>query len=170
MKSASFSIELLVFCIVLCVALVLLLFFKKKKSRFVFPDIDYSKQLAARSKPRNKGKNEEECRRILESMFQKPFPSVRPDWLKNPETGRNLELDCYNADLRLALEYDGRQHSEYVPHFHKNKQAFRDQVTRDLMKDSMCRKLGITLIRVPYYIKFDDLYLYIRSELNKRIR
>lgn len=170
MKSVPFSLELLVFCIVLCCAVILLLFFKRRKVDFVFPEIDYEKQLSSRVKGKAKGKYEEECRRILESMFNVPFPSIRPDWLKNPETKRNLELDCYNADLRLALEYDGRQHAEYVPHFHKNKQAFRDQVTRDIMKEGMCRKLGITLIRVPHYVKFEDLYPYISSELRKRSR
>jgi len=50
------------------------------------------------------GKYENECRRILQCLFLKPFPKVRPDFLRNPKTGRNLELDMYNQDIALALE------------------------------------------------------------------
>ena len=35
-------------------------------------------------------KSEERCREIFEGIFKKPFPSVRPDWLKNPQTKQNL--------------------------------------------------------------------------------
>jgi hypothetical protein len=32
---------------------------------------------------------------------------VRPDFLKNPATGRNLEIDCFNNQLKIGLEYQG---------------------------------------------------------------
>jgi hypothetical protein len=55
-----------------------------------------------------KKKHETECRRILESIYHPyTFPSVRPDFLKNPATGRNLEIDCFNNQLKIGLEYQG---------------------------------------------------------------
>jgi hypothetical protein len=30
--------------------------------------------------------------------------NYRPDWLKNPATGKNLELDVYVPDLAMAWE------------------------------------------------------------------
>ena len=33
----------------------------------------------------NKGKRESHIRHILQNMFQKPFASTRPPWLKNPQ-------------------------------------------------------------------------------------
>ena len=48
-------------------------------------------------------KNEKECRRVLETLFEAPFPSIRPDWLKYPKTKRNLEIDCANMDLGILL-------------------------------------------------------------------
>ena len=67
------------------------------------------------------GVYEEKCRKIFQELFKKEFRSVRPDWLKNPWTYQNLELDGYNPDVitnGLAFEYDGVQHSRFTPLFH----------------------------------------------------
>jgi hypothetical protein len=48
-------------------------------------------------------KHETRCRIILENLFKSPFISIRPDFLKYSKTGKNLELDMYNEDLKLAL-------------------------------------------------------------------
>ena len=44
------------------------------------------------------------CREILESIYSVPFKPCRPNFLKNPKTGRNLELDGYNEELKIAFE------------------------------------------------------------------
>lgn len=113
-------------------------------------------------------KSEERCREILESIFRCPFPSVRPDFLRSPVTDKNLELDCYNERMKLALEYDGAQHAQYTPRFHRNdKWNFVYQVRKDDWKNLKCREHGITLIRVPHYIQYDKLEPYIRKKLAK---
>jgi hypothetical protein len=104
-------------------------------------------------------KTEIECRKIVESIFQKPFPKVRPFFLKNPRTGKNLELDMYNDDLKLAIEVDGPQHHQYNPYFHKNIDDFRYQLEKDQIKNKKCDELGITLLRIPYRIKDKEAYL-----------
>ena len=58
------------------------------------------------------GVGEEATRKLFELYCGKPFVSVRPDWLKNPQTGRNLELDGYNEELALAFEFDGEHHTK----------------------------------------------------------
>jgi len=55
-------------------------------------------------------KDEKECRVIFEKITGCKFPSKRPNFLKNPKTGFNLELDGYCEELKLAFEYDGEQH------------------------------------------------------------
>ena len=47
----------------------------------------------------------------LEQIFGVAFPRERPNWLKM-ET-HPLELDGVNHQLKLAFEYNGRQH--YLP-------------------------------------------------------
>lgn len=109
------------------------------------------------------------CRRILEGKFGKSFNKARPNFLRNPVTGGdfNLELDCYNEELGLALEYNGAQHYKYIPYFHKNKEAFLNQKYRDEMKRSKCKENGISLIEVPYTVRLEELDGYIEKELYK---
>jgi hypothetical protein len=107
-----------------------------------------------------------ECRRVLESIFHKPFPSKRPNFMKNPLTGRNLELDCFNAELKIACEYNGRQHYEFLKHFHTNVSAFHKQQTHDKKTRELCIKNGVFLLEVPYTVKHKDIEKYIFRKLN----
>lgn len=117
--------------------------------------------------PPKESKGEAECRRVLQGLFKKPFPSMRPDFLRNPVTGGeyNLELDCYNAELSLAVEYSGVQHYKYVPYFHKNKEAFLNQKYRDDMKRRICKEYGVNLIEVPYTVKVEEIRPYLIRQL-----
>ena len=89
------------------------------------------------------------------NVFKKLFPdhkievNTRPDWLKNPETNYNLEMDGYLPALRIAYEFDGRQHREYTPDFHKTKKDFHNQIRRDAFKTYGLWANGIDLIRIP---------------------
>lgn len=114
-------------------------------------------------------KGEIECRKVLESVFKMPFDKSRPDFLRNPVTGNNfnLELDCYNADLKLAVEYNGVQHYKYIPYFHKNKEGFLNQKYRDDMKRRICKENGIVLIEVPYTVNEENIRSYLLRELRK---
>lgn len=114
---------------------------------------------------RGESEGEKECRRVLENMFSKPFPKARPDFLNNSVTSSNLELDCYNEEMKLAVEYQGVQHYKYVPYFHPNKEAFMNQKYRDEMKRALCRQNGITLIEVPYTVPVEEIESYLRSQL-----
>lgn len=103
----------------------------------------------------------------LEKTLNKKFPKTRPDFLKNPITNTNLELDCFCEDLKLALEYNGKQHYEFVPKFHKTKNDFYNQKYRDEIKKRLCYENGIDLIEVPYKISHDEIPLYIDASLEK---
>jgi hypothetical protein len=114
-------------------------------------------------------KGEIECKRVLEKIFNKPFNKIRPHFLNNPVTGGefNLELDCYNDELKLGVEYSGKQHYEYIPFFHKNKEAFYNQKYRDELKRRICKDNNIILIEVPYTVKIEDIEKYLLKELKK---
>jgi len=121
-------------------------------------------------KEKKESTGEAVCRKYLEQRFRKPFRNIRPDFLRNQVTSSgnkqiNLELDCYNPELRLAVEYNGAQHYKYIPYFHKNNEAFLNQKYRDEMKKYKCRDMGIVLIEVPYTVK--NIEGHIESELLK---
>lgn len=119
------------------------------------------------STPRGDSKGETECRRVMQLIFNQPFPKARPVFLNNPVTGGNfnLELDCYNPNLKIAVEYNGVQHYKYTPYFHKNQEAFNNQKYRDYMKQVMCRDNGVTLIEVPYTVKVDEIEDFLRERV-----
>jgi hypothetical protein len=117
-------------------------------------------------------KGEIECRRVLEEIFRKPFNKARPNFLRNPVTGGNfnLELDCYNKDLRIAAEYNGIQHSKFVPFFHKNYEAFLNQKYRDDMKRRICKEQNIILIEVPHTVKIENIERFIKDVLKQKLK
>jgi len=110
-------------------------------------------------------KGEIECRRVMEKLFMRPFPNRRPLFLMNVITGKPLEIDCCNMDLRLGVEYNGRQHYEYTKGMHKNFEAFRIQQYRDEMKMQKCKENNFTLIIVPYKIPIQSIETYLKEEL-----
>lgn len=151
---------------------------KKKVEPSVIIGDDCSESLECPASLGNGGmKNEQRCRKILERIFGKPFPTVRPNWLKNPGTKRNLELDMYCHKLefvnkrgvtkrvRVAAEYDGKQHTA-MTNFHGSKKELLYQMKKDAYKTKRCKELGITLIRIPYWAK-QDLEGYIFRKLEE---
>ena len=96
-------------------------------------------------------KGEKACKRFIQKHFRKSFTKIRPDFLKDPKTKRNLEIDLYNDSLKLGIEYNGIQHYEYTPRFHKGYIDFRKQQERDILKKRLCKENGVILIVVPYY-------------------
>jgi hypothetical protein len=88
---------------------------------------------------------QERVRAIFEQAFNEKFEKIKPGWLKNPNTNSNLELDGYCEALKIAFEYQGRQH------FSDNTQfagEYENQAKRDLIKEEICKNLGITLIKI----------------------
>lgn len=133
-------------------------FYDKRKKGVTIPDYN---------SPPKDSKGELECKRAIEKLLNKSFNKIRPDFLKNDVTGKNLELDLYNSELNLCVEMNGRQHYEYVPYFHRNYEAFLNQRYRDEMKKNKCRENGVKFIEVPYTIKTEDIEKYIKKELQK---
>jgi len=112
----------------ICLAFFLILFIYRKctgksgswTTSYYYDPYEYKSLNKNNKSPPKDSKGELECRRVLQETFKKPFHKDRPDFLRNPVTGGNfnLELDCYNPELKLAVEYSGQQHYKYIPFFH----------------------------------------------------
>ncbi len=133
------------------------------------------KHLIRKKKAPRVYKHQERCRVIFQDVFGVAFKSVRPNWLKHPPTKKNLELDGFNQNIKtplgrgLAFEYDGDQHSRYIPRFHPNgPQDFVYQRKKDAWKTLRCIENGILLIRIPSFVHYTDLERYIKQELRKK--
>jgi hypothetical protein len=116
-------------------------------------------------KKSTRSSKEDICREILERKYNAKFPTKRPNFLKNPSSGRNLELDGFNEDLKLAFEYNGEQHYKFPNTFHKTEEEFNNQVKRDKFKAKKCKELGIHLIEIPYTIGVDQLENFINQSV-----
>ena len=66
-----------------------------------------------------------------EMIEAEPVFNFRPDWLKNHETGQNLEIDIFYPTLNLAIEINGIFH------------GLESQKKKDILKETICRKRGI---------------------------
>lgn len=108
---------------------------------------------------------EELTRLTIQTLTGHTFKTCRPHWLKNPITGRNLELDGYNEYLGIAFEYNGIQHYKYTPRFHRNKDDLEYQVYKDRAKELLCLCHGVDLLVVPYSVGRHELCSYIQDKL-----
>ncbi|ARF12380.1 hypothetical protein Klosneuvirus_5_50 [Klosneuvirus KNV1] len=104
---------------------------------------------------------EEITRCIFETLFNCKFERIRLEILNS------LELDGYNENIQLAYEYDGIQHYQFVPRFHKTEDDFKAQQERDKLKDKLCKKSHIILIRIPYDIEYNKIKDHICQECNR---
>lgn len=94
-------------------------------------------------------KTEAFCRLVLETLFRgKPFEKTRGlPWLRLGAKGSPLELDAYNEELKLALEFNGYQHEEPVDRF-GGPDALKGIQARDANKAEACDANGVCLIVV----------------------
>lgn len=80
---------------------------------------------------------------VLKKLFNIDFIKVRPNWLINPTTGKNLELDFYNEEYKIAFEYQERHHYDNIYINHAKVKE------RDMVKAKKCKELGIKLFHIP---------------------
>jgi very-short-patch-repair endonuclease len=79
-----------------------------------------------------------------------PHSQVAHDMPIKVRGGRVLFVDRVIRGARIAIEVDGRQHSEFVAHFHKDAGGFASHKERDALKEDWLDANGYTLIRFAH--------------------
>ncbi len=115
-------------------------------------------------------KGERKCREVIQKLYGRPFPKVRHQFLRNPEKGSPLELDCYCEELRIAVEYNGIQHYVWPNFTHQPYDKFIKQTRRDRLKVDLCDLNSVYLITVPYNVPHDQIEDYIIYYLPENVQ
>lgn len=114
-------------------------------------------------------KSEQRCIDILEKTLGRPFPTSYPNWLRwRGRDGRGqprpMELDGYNEELGIALEFSGPLHTKHHPEY-ETYTAYFDRVCKDREKIRQCRENNVHLIVVDMRTPERHLDAYIKSRL-----
>lgn len=112
------------------------------------------------------GISERICRALLERLAGVAFPKARPQWLINSR-GNQMELDGYAPDQKLAFEYQGHQHFNFVSVFHRHDAEFEQRRRDDEHKRRLCRQHGIKLMEIPYHVPHSKLQEHIATVLQR---
>lgn len=117
-------------------------------------------------------KSEDAFRKFMEEVFSSSFLKRRLKWLRNPLTGKALELDGYNQKKKIAFEYQGPFHYRELCYKDKNllKPKVENQIKRDEIKVQKCLKRGIILIVMPHWIPKKNWKTEIMRQYNNQLK
>lgn len=116
------------------------------------------------------GIGERIVREFFEQIFDRPFPKVRPQWLRG-NAGWTLELDGYCEELGLAFEHQGRHHYSEISFTSIKrrvaKKTHSKTVKNDQIKRQACKAQKVVLFEIPEIpnlLKIEELLPYIIKE------
>lgn len=112
-----------------------------------------------------KGIRERMCRSIFEQITSYQFPKKRPNWLLNTRK-KQMELDGFCEELRIAFEHHGEYHYLRNKHFQRENESLERRKLDDKTKSDLCINNGIELIVVPYNVKTTELKEFIFQKLS----
>lgn len=112
----------------------------------IYKDVDWYEYII----PENKWKSEQLVLEIVKQLYPKEtvWYQYRPDFLKTDKG--QLSYDIFIGKMRVAIEYQGKQHFEPVEIF-GGIDSFERQKERDALKYKLSRENGIKLIYINYW-------------------
>lgn len=84
----------------------------------------------------------------LLEIYPDAIQNYRPDWLKNPKTNHNLELDIYIPSINLGYELQGIHHR-------LDKYAYNDNLKKELASKHETK--------IVYFEKRKDIVKYLEN-------
>ena len=102
------------------------------------------------SKPLNRWKSEELVYNITKKLYKEyqVIYQYKPFYLSTDKG--HMSYDIYICGLKIAIEYQGKQHFEPVDYF-GGEESFQTQRQRDQMKSERSRENGVKLVYVNYW-------------------
>lgn len=98
------------------------------------------------------------ARQLISEIY--PYDIVREEvelpGTKTKFNKYNLIADFFIPSRSIIVEVHGRQHTDYIRHFHKNKLAFLKSQNRDNVKKQWCLLNNIELIELYYNEAIND--------------
>jgi len=110
------------------------------------------------------------CDQVVEAL-REAFPLIR---IMREEyvtyCNQKLFIDIFVPQLALVVEVHGRQHDEFVGHFHGSAEGFRSSERRDSLKEEWAAEQGYTMVILREHqlpITTEDLLEAIDGASNK---
>ena len=98
------------------------------------------------------------ARQLLREMYAgySILEEVKLPGSRSPHLKSVLFLDFFIPNLMMGVEVHGKQHYEFVPHFHKTKAKYLQALRRDKLKYDWCELNEIDLIILSYEDDIED--------------
>jgi hypothetical protein len=93
-------------------------------------------------------------KKIIEKLTGKQFLKVKPHWLINGN-GNVMEIDMYNDELKIGIEYNGSQHLNVGYHI-KTDEKLQIRIQDDKIKNDLCKSHGINLITIHHDLQTEE--------------
>lgn len=87
--------------------------------------------------------------RTLYEMLEEIYPGLEIAY-EYPLYEVNQRVDIFIPSLGIAIEYSGRQHSEYVQHFHKDFEGYTKGRQQDQKKIEYLALKGVKLVIIKH--------------------
>jgi len=100
---------------------------------------------------------------LLQELF--PHNSIQKEYYVKFK-GSRLFFDFFIKELSVVIEVQGRQHSEYIKHFHVDREGFLASKRRDNLKKEYCEQHDLVLVEIEDDISKDDMLEKIWSGMN----
>ena len=95
----------------------------------------------------------EKARDLIKDIF--PITPVYEE-VTIPGAGPVLYADFFIPKLKMVVEVHGKQHYQYVQHFHGNINGFKASRNRDALKKEWCELNNIDYIELSYKEDLDE--------------
>jgi len=122
----------------------------KGQKQFIAP---FNKGIGAVSKKDYYVKDKSETSWLSEQKLADIVQNIFPDQLifrNNRSVLDGLEIDVYLPTLKLGFEFNGKQHYNFIPIFHKKFADFQNTILRDKVKNKRAVEKGVMLITIKY--------------------